>query len=41
LAVFVATQLFDDVIYIAPTAAYALTMYITGIIFIYILRKSN
>jgi BASS family bile acid:Na+ symporter len=41
LAVFVATQLFDDVIYIAPTAAYALTMYITGFIFIYILRKSN
>jgi len=24
-----------------PTAAYALTMYITGFIFIYILRKSN
>jgi BASS family bile acid:Na+ symporter len=41
LAVFVATQLFDDVIYIAPTAAYALTMYMTGFIFIYILRKSN
>ena len=41
LAVFVATQLFDDVIYIAPTAAYALVMYITGFIFIYILRKSN
>ena len=24
LAVFVATQLFDDIIYLAPTAAYAL-----------------
>ena len=41
LAVFVATQLFDDVVYLAPTAAYALIMYITGFIFIYILRKSN
>ena len=41
LAVFVATQLFDDVIYLAPTAAYALVMYITGFIFIYFLRKSN
>ena len=41
LAVFVATQLFDDVVYLAPTAAYALAMYITGFIFIYFLRKSN
>ena len=41
LAVFVATQLFDDIIYLAPTAAYALVMYITGFIFIYVLRKSN
>ena len=41
LAVFVATQLFDDVVYLAPTAAYALVMYITGFIFIFFLRKSN
>ena len=41
LAVFVATQIFNDVQYIVPTAAYALIMYITGFIFIYILRKSN
>jgi len=41
LAVFVATQLFDDVVYLAPTAAYALVMYITGFIFIYVLKKSN
>ena len=41
LAVFVATLIFDDIAYITPTAAYALTMYITGFIFIYILRKSN
>ena len=41
LAVFVATLIFDDLTYIIPTAAYALTMYITGFIFIYILKKSN
>ncbi|MDC1027744.1 bile acid:sodium symporter family protein [Candidatus Pelagibacter sp.] len=41
LAVFVATLIFDDIAYIIPTAAYALIMYITGFIFIYILRKSN
>ena len=41
LAVFVATLIFDDVAYVIPTAAYALIMYITGFIFIYILRKSN
>ena len=41
LAVFVATSIFDDVVYLVPTAAYALLMYITGFIFIYILRKQN
>ena len=41
LAVFVATLMFDQVAYMTPTAAYALIMYITGFIFIYILRKSN
>ena len=41
LAVFVATMIFDDVAYVVPTGAYALVMYITGFIFIYILRKSN
>jgi len=41
LAVFVATLIFDDIAYVIPTAAYALIMYITGFIFIYILRKSN
>ena len=34
LAVFVATQIFNDVAYMVPTAAYALIMYITGFIFI-------
>ena len=41
LAVFVATLIFDDVAYIIPTGAYALLMYITGFIFIYILKKQN
>jgi len=41
LAVFVATSIFDNVVYLVPTAAYALLMYITGFIFIYILRKQN
>ncbi|MDA9665155.1 bile acid:sodium symporter family protein [Candidatus Pelagibacter sp.] len=41
LAVFVATLIFDDLAYLIPTAAYALIMYITGFIFIYILKKSN
>ena len=41
LAVFVATLMFNDVAYMVPTAAYALIMYITGFIFIYILRNSN
>ena len=41
LAVFVATQIFNEIAYIIPTAAYALIMYITGFIFIYILRNSN
>ncbi len=41
LAVFVATMIFDEITYVIPTGAYALLMYITGFIFIYILRKSN
>tara|TARA_B100001996_G_scaffold301766_1_gene242335 strand:+ start:248 stop:1096 length:849 start_codon:yes stop_codon:yes gene_type:complete len=41
LAVFVATQIFDDIIYIVPTAAYALIMFITSILFVFIIRKNN
>ncbi len=42
LAIFVSTQIFgSDILYVIPTAAYALIMYITGFIFIYILRKGN
>ena len=41
LAVFVATQLFDNIVYMVPTAAYALVMMATSVIFVLILRKSN
>ena len=39
LAVFVATQLIDDIVYLVPTAAYALIMFITSIIFVFIVRN--
>ena len=41
LAIFVATQIFNDISYVIPTAAYALIMYLTGFIFILILRRTN
>ena len=41
LAVFVATQLWDDIVYMVPTAAYALIMFVTSIIFVLIVRKIN
>ena len=41
LAVFVATQLFDDIAFMVPTAAYALIMFVTSIIFVLIIRKIN
>ena len=41
LAVFVSTQIFNDIIYMIPTAAYALIMYITAFIFLFIVRRSS
>ena len=41
LAVFVGTQLFDDMVYMVPTAAYALIMMTTSIIFVLILRRKT
>ena len=41
LAVFVATQMFNDIAYMIPTAAYALIMYLTGFALIFILRRAN
>ena len=39
LAVLVATQLFDEIIFLVPTAAYALIMFLTSIIFVLKVRK--
>ena len=41
LAIFVITQLFDDIAFMVPTAAYALIMFVTSIIFVLIVRKIN
>ena len=41
LAVFVATQLFNDIAFMVPTAAYALIMFVTSIFFVLIVRKIN
>ena len=41
LAVVVATQLFDEMIFMVPTAAYALIMFVTSIFFVLIVRKIN
>ena len=41
LAIFVSTQIFGaDILYVTPTAAYALIMYITGFIFVFLLRRN-
>jgi BASS family bile acid:Na+ symporter len=41
LAVFVSTQLFDEMVYIVPTAAYALIMMVTSLIFVFVVRKTS
>ena len=41
LAAFVGTQLFDNIVFIVPAAAYALVMMTTSIIFVLILRKQS
>ena len=41
LAVFVGTQLFDNVVFMVPTAAYAIIMFTTATIFVLIVRKIN
>ena len=41
LAVVVATQLFNDIVYMVPTATYALVMITTSIFFVLIVRKIN
>ena len=41
LAVFVSTQIFDEMVYMVPTAAYALIMFVTSLIFVYLIRRIN
>ena len=41
LAVVVSTQLFNNIVYMVPTAAYALVMFTTSIFFVLIVRKIN
>jgi BASS family bile acid:Na+ symporter len=41
LALFVGTQIFDNVVFMVPTAAYALIMFSTATIFVLIVRKIN
>jgi BASS family bile acid:Na+ symporter len=41
LAIFVSTQVFDNSTYLVPTATYALIMFITSIIFVFIVKKSS
>ena len=41
LAIFVASQLFDDIAFLIPTAAYALIMFLTSLFFIFVVRKIN
>ena len=40
LAVFVSSQLFNEMVYMVPTAAYALIMFLTSLIFVFIVRKN-
>ena len=40
LAIFVSTQIFgSDIIYVTPTAAYALIMYVSGLFFVFLLKN--
>ncbi len=41
LAIFVATQIFNDVAYIVPAATYSLIMFVTSIIFVFLVKKTN
>ena len=41
LAVFVSTQIFDELVYMVPTAAYALIMFVTSLVFVFIVRRNT
>jgi len=39
LAVFVASQLFNDITYLIPTATYAIIMFVTSLVYVFFVRK--
>ena len=39
LAAFVGTQFFQDIIYLVPAAAYALIMFVTSLVFVFVIRN--
>ena len=41
LAVFVSSQLFNDIAYLIPTATYAIIMFLTSLFFVFFVRKIN
>ena len=41
LAIFVATQIFNDVTYLIPAAIYSLIMFATSLIFVFLIKKTN
>tara|TARA_Y100000768_G_scaffold33011_1_gene21674 strand:- start:41 stop:889 length:849 start_codon:yes stop_codon:yes gene_type:complete len=41
LAAFVGTQFFQDIIYLVPAAAYALIMFVTSLVFVFIIRNTS
>ena len=41
LAKFVATQIFNDVVFIIPAAIYSLIMFATSLIFVFLIKKTN
>jgi len=41
LAVFVSSQIFDELVYMVPTAAYALIMFVTSLVFVFIVRRNT
>ena len=41
LAIFVATQIFNDIVFIIPAAIYSLIMFATSLIFVFLIKKTN
>tara|TARA_Y100000588_G_scaffold347223_1_gene395858 strand:+ start:118 stop:549 length:432 start_codon:yes stop_codon:yes gene_type:complete len=41
LAIFVATSMFDGGMYVIPAATYSLIMFVTSLIFVYLVRKTT